>query len=586
MSAKHDKAFHYDLLNLSLNAVLPQCELAPGDEIFPHLFRQVLPNFDKNVEFVLAEILALQLLESKTTTYVYSDSNAEDKKILIGNYLKIIKGFYEKQSWSLSKLTNFYFGQRIWGAQVRSTEAAFAPERQGGEKGWEKEEDTIPDLNAEDDEERREEEIENMLQEYIHNLYDLCLYRYPHSYILFIPVSLNSLTEQHSYKAKLGAIFLHFSSCEEVSGLELRRIYSRLLLFWHYYYTSESLAKREIEINQMKADKERYEDAFKYINEIQKIVQELKKPLQNLELSLSPVLGLIYGGGLLTDFFDTSGRPFQLNEKLAVKPVHDWNAEIARTPEGLKTYQDLTAAVLYKVLGLEDIVRSEPSLWQQLCQLMNMPAAGPKRLLINALGEYIPELKNETPTLEEIRNAFKAIKAWFHEAYKPKNKFDAKLPVSFLAMSLKAMNCRISFPIGDDEDLEFWVASTRPIDTIDALAVLDGMYSIEDATFKKTAKNTHLMEIRTKMPHNMDEDSLCKLHRIVTHTLRNYKEGDIPRKGNTTYVFMNLFGFKHMEKDEGGFHWSQDSYRLTVRFDGEENLKNKISMEWVGRVRQ
>jgi hypothetical protein len=351
------------------------------------------------VEFVLAEILGIQLLESKTTTYIYSDSTAEDKKILIDNYLKIMKGFYKKQSWSLSNLTNFYFGQRIWGAQVRSAEAAFIPERPESGKSWEKVEDIIPDVNAEEDEERRDEEIENMLQEYIQYLYDLCLYPYSHSYILFIPISLNSLTEQQSYKAKLGAIFLHFSSREEVSRLELRRIYSRLLLFWHYYFTSESLGKREIEINQMKADKERFEAAVKNMSDIHAIVRMLQKPLQNLEMALSPVCGLIYSGGLLKDFFDSSGRPARLNEKLSIKSAHDWDAEIARTPEGLKDYQDLTAGVLFKVLGLEDFVRSEQSLWRQICQLMNMPLAGPKQSLVTALGNYIPELKIEAPTL-------------------------------------------------------------------------------------------------------------------------------------------------------------------------------------------
>jgi hypothetical protein len=153
-------------------------------------------------------------------------------------------------------------------------------------------------------------------------------------------------------------------------------------------------------------------------------------------------------------------------------------------------------------------------------------------------------------------------------------------------MSLTAMNCRISYSIENDGDREFWVASARPIDTIDALAVLDGMYSIEDATLKKTAKNTHRLEIRMKMPHNMDDDGLRNLERILLHTRIKHKEGDIPRLGNMTDVFIKLFGLKSIARSEDGFYWSQGTHRLSVRFDGKEDLKNKMTFEWVGRVRQ
>src|SRR5205823_9437930 len=76
--------------------------------------------------------------------------------------------------------------------------------------------------------------------------YDLHLKNFPFAYVMLIPIFLGSMYGKKRSRKKLGAIFLHFATSKRVKEKQvLQRIYGRTLLFWHYYFTSEALDKRQ-----------------------------------------------------------------------------------------------------------------------------------------------------------------------------------------------------------------------------------------------------------------------------------------------------------------------------------------------------
>lgn len=599
MSAKGFEKRGFELVDLSLADIFPQYDQTQkaGDaqsfDIFYEMIKQVLPKFDR-VEFILAEILELESSKGRATTHVYSRFDEETNGALIDSYFEIIDGIRESRGWSLSKLDNLYFKQQIWCIHVHSDERVNNNAGTVGSRWWHDptREKTL-DLRSDDHVERGEEEIEEMLNDYITKLFDLCLSPYAHSYVLLIPIALNALKEEDKNKAKLGAIFLHFSSCEQISKEDLRRIYGRVLLFWHYYFTSELLGKRQLEIEQsqrklekLEAAQELYTSAQQHMNDILNKLHDLQKPVLNLEMTLSPVCGLIYGGQSLERFFQPGGRPVQVNGH-TIEALHAWSHE-GKTPEGLKKYQDVTAAVLLKLLGCADSTMPQQSLWQHLYAWINQGVSGSKRLVLKALVEYIPALSHENPEPDEIENAFKLVKLWFNDAYK-EHPHHASLPYSFLALALRSMNCDFKYEESLSRGDSFWVASRRPVETLDALAVLHNMYAIKQAALIIEKGREHQLDIMVERPHNVNEGDAERIEESLENVLNALGRRDVPRQGDMTYVLSKLFGDKKVAREGTVFRW-EDTRPESVRchasmgFHGDGDNRNKISMKWVGRV--
>ncbi|MET0621812.1 MAG: hypothetical protein ABW250_02420 [Pyrinomonadaceae bacterium] len=590
------------ILPLFLKDIFPLCNLSlPGknyDKVinaaYRQLFEELIPDFKKDVHFVLAEVLELDKEKSQPRLLVYSNRNRAGVKDLLEEYFAVIKSLREDE-WSISKADALYTGSRIWCAEMQSADCPLRHDR----KKWvyEKKGD-FPrgyefDDEADEAKEQRElEEIRVAFKKYTQALYDLQLKNYPFAYVMLIPIFLGSMYGKQS-RMKLGAIFLHFATSRRVEQQALRRIFGRTLLFWHYYFTSEALDKRKEmfnqsrrEFEQSRLEKETLEKSVALLNKIKPFIdnighslRELQRPLFHLEAELKPAEVVILGGDQ-SKFFQTGPRVYILNGQQEITPRHDW------ADDAVDTYKTLVAGVLVNAFRLDGEVKpsARADLWARVSRVVTAKAEDPSDRLFKELTHVIPHLRVGNPTPEQVKETFKIVKSWYSDAFKPEG--GPGMPLSMLEFAFRTWGSE--FKKDEVEPRTFWVASEFPARTIDALGILH-----EERRFKEVSvsvskerggsgKALTCCEARIKLGEpGRPGGHLRHLWRSLDCSLKSRAQ---PRGNMTTFLWV-LCGGRPLSLSGTVFSWRDGSHEVSVDFRDPRGRANEMVINWKGEIR-
>src|ERR1043166_7691550 len=367
------------LVPLSLREIFPLCDPSPSgdtDQInaaYQTLFEEAIPGFKQHeVAFVLAEVLELDRQTSSPRILVFSNKDEKAVHDLVAECFNVINTLREDE-WSISKTDAFYTSSRIWCGETTS---AKRPGR-NIQRNWVS--SPGPEFPAgfqfEDKvaHEKELEEIDEAFTDYSDALYNLHLKKYPYAYIMLVPIFLGSIHGGEKRK-KLGAVFLHFGTTTRIAKEDLSRLYSQTLLFWHYYFTSEAVERRQLaleESNRAYRSLETENALFKRIQEPVKQIRiqlaEITKPLRALEAEFNPTRLLMFAGEDLRQFFQLGPTIEVMKHK--VVPTHDWDPKV---PDACKT---LVAGALIRAFGLEDTAPTPgASLWEEMSRALSAKA--------------------------------------------------------------------------------------------------------------------------------------------------------------------------------------------------------------------
>lgn len=576
---------HIELVDLSLQKIFPFKDFSPEDrddtekvnQAYRQLFEELIPGFDQ-VQFVLAEVLEIDRKESASRLLVYSALGGEERSNLIRTYKDILASLKDVSPVLISESDAFYLTSRIWCAEA---EGIAAGSDSIGEKQWSFQRESITTtgmgLTTNLDLQKEEQAIESTFRIYVEKLHEVYLRNYPYAYVLLVPIFLNSMSSRRESLQKLGAVFLHFTSTQRVDYTDLRRIYSRILLFWHYYFTSEAIDKRQSKIKEQEARAGIYTKIEPYLNDIRKGLLDIRQPLRRLEAELSPVKGLLLGGDDISEFFSANGRTINLREGLpAISPRHDW------IDGDVETYKLLVAGVLIRVLHLEAQIPCDQDLWQSLSGIL----CNSQELVNCELLRTFSDLESSSPNEDQVKRTYRKVKSWFSDSYKRETA--AGLPLDMLEFALRVWEADVV--IENDELSRFWVASRHPVQTIDALGMLNAMYRIRNATVSVTKtrsplSNAPLSYCQLKLglaPMVSHSGSLSKLSKAFSKSIR---EDEVPRGDMTRFLWtisgqlkMSLNGTRFIGQDK------KTEGEVAIAFVDRTGPPRELTVTWRGRI--
>lgn len=588
------------IVPLFLKEIFPLCDLSPSEKdndkvvnaAYRQLFEELIPGFKEDVHFVLAEVLELDKEKSQPRLLVYSNQNRSGVKDLLKEYFSVIKSLREDE-WSISKADALYTGSRIWCAEMQSPECRLLDEKKKwvyekmGEfpRGYEFDDDNDDEVK----ELREVEEIRDAFEKYIQALYGLHLKSYPFAYVMLIPIFLGSMYGKKRSRKKLGAIFLHFATSQCVEKQSLRRIYGRTLLFWHYYFTSEALDKRQELFEQSRLEKETLEKSVELLNKIKtpvlqisKSLRELRNPLFELEVELNPV-GAILLGHEQTRFFQV-GPPIPiLNGQREVTPRHDW------MDGAVDVYKTLVAAVLIDVLHLDKEVKAPAEdLWVQVSKVIDDRAGDLSNRLFKELTNAIPHLRVGEPSVEQVKETFKVIKSWYSDAFKVES--GRGMPLSMLEFAFRAWGCEFKKVEVKDKvaPKTFWVASEYPARTIDALGILHEKRRFQEVSVSVMKERGGGGKALTRCEARIElgEPSRQRGHlRLMRKSLNDSLKSRMMPGGDMTRFLWYLCGGRQLSLSGTVFTWREGSHEISIDFCDPRGQTNEILINWKGEIR-
>lgn len=583
------------VLSLHLRDLFPLCDVPSSEDAkdlivnaaYQRLFEDLIPGFKDDVLFVLAEVLELDRETSRPRILVYSNKQREDVSTLLNEYFQVISSLGNDE-WSISKADALYTSSRIWCAETLSSECQIQKEQPSWEvfvseefpRSWE-----FEDLMEEEDELK---EIETAFNKYLSSLYELHLKNYPYAYVMLIPIFLGSMYGNRNRKSrkKLGAVFLHFATTKRVTNkTDLLRIYGRTLLFWHYYFTSEAVDKRQNALEEsdrrrqsLETDAQLYKRISPYITKIRENLNAIRQPLADLEAQFDPTRVLILGGGDVRRFFQ-AGPPIEMLQRQII-PRHDWI-------EGdVETYKTLIAGILIKAFQLEkETIDPEVSFWEEMSRVLSAKAS--ESASVRELVSFMPALKNPTPSDAEVKEIFKIIKSWYSDAFKIEK--SPGLPINMLEFAFKTLGSK--FETESVNEKTFWVASETPVRTIEALGFLHEKQGIARALLRLDKErsngkvNTHctLTIDLVKSHSQVSTKQVASLTRL-RDALRSSAEKREEPRGDTARFLWMLSGGRALTLKKTVFEWRTATSQFEIDFIDTRGVTPQIRMIWKGEI--
>jgi hypothetical protein len=565
----------FDLLDLSLENIFPLKELSDEELDDPHkvnmaykkLFRELIPGFkDNHVQFVLAEVLEIDRRESVSRLLVYSDLDEDARTHLISEYKTLLQSLNTESL--ISESDAFYLTSKIWCAETFGARHDGVDERtrEWGFPSTEKITKTGVGLNRNCDLNSEELKIKGTFEQYVDLLYHFHLKKYPFGYVLLVPICLNSIFDREESLKKLGAVFLHFTTSKRLEKINLQRIYGRTVLFWHYYFTSEAVDRR-----QARADV--YEKIKPWLDEIQKGFRNVRQPLRRLEAELNPIRGL-FDSEDAREFFANQGTVKLGGGLPEISPRHAWQ------PGNIDPYKQIVAGVLIRVLSLENRIEESDDLWESVATVLHSSReVHHKRLL-----DVFPGFKNGAPNPQQVEEAFNLVKSWFSDSFKQVN--SPGIPLSLLAY---VMNDWTTLQIGNEKEMShFWVASRTPVETIKALEILNRSYDIKEASLKldkvrDIVSKPPLSTAQLTLSFSFRENKAVSLKRLKHSVSEALRTGEKPH-GNMTEFLWHMVGASKLKLLGSRFVGKSQDGELSIDFKDSDKASNELVINWRGRM--
>lgn len=582
------------ILPLLLKEIFPLCDLSlpVGDDdwlvnaAYEKLFEELIPGFkDGEVHFVLAEVLELDREESRPRILVYSNRDKAGVDELLKDYFQVIDKLSEDQ-WSISKTDALYTSSHIWCAEMESDECQVTEDKRSW-LVWR--EGTFPAGYGFVDKVAEEQEVEQIkvaFERYVKELHSLHLKNYPFAYVMLIPIFLGSMYGKKKARTKLGAIFLHFATAKRVDDEKaLLRIYGRTLLFWHYYFTSEAIYRRQDMLERTKKSLDERLSLFNKIkpsiDDIRYTLRAVQRPLAALEAEMDPVRAILFGDDL-SKFF-RSDRPIPiLDGKLEITPKHDWGNST------VEVYKTLIAGLLLKAFGLEkEVEASASNLWKQVSNIIDRKAYELSQPLYQELLHSLPHLLVREPSEQQVEETFRIVKSWFSDAYK-RGKGIPGMPATMLEFAFNVWGCE--FHKNELKSTTFWVASEPPVLTIDALWILHEKHRLQAAEIKVSLEEHELDTITTCELRLVLENSHRKVSdkRASLARLRDSLDESLARRaepiGDTTRFLWILGGRRKLNLRGTVFIWEEDNCEFSVDFTRRTGAGKEMLIKWKGEI--
>jgi hypothetical protein len=401
---------------------------------------------------------------------------------------------------------------------------------------------------------------------------------------MLIPIFLGSMYGKKKAWKKLGAIFLHFATAKRIEDEKaLLRIYGRTLLFWHYYFTSEAIYRRQDMLERTAESISLFNKIKPSIDEIRNMLHAVRKPLATLEVALNPIRAILFGENL-SRFFLSAGGPIPiLDGKQEVTPKHDWgNGPV-------EVYKKLIAGLLLKAFALEKDVVESPTLdlWEQVSGLIDRRANKLSEPLFKALLNSLPHLSVREPSDEQVEETFKVIKSWFSDAYK-KGRAIPGMPVTMLEFTFNVWGCK--FRQDGLDSKTFWVASESPVLTIDALWMLHEKHHLQAAEISVRKEERGLgtitsceMNLVLERSYREVSDKQANLA-LLRDSLESSLESNAEHMGDMTKFLCVLGGGRKLSMKGNTLSWKKGNCEFSVDFKSRKGEKKEMLVRWSGEI--
>ena len=567
-----------DIFPCNERAVEEYDDTSRVNHAYRQLFQDLIPGFSEHVQFVLAEVLEIDRIKSLSRLLVYSGFDDNETKDLIEEYKRILNSLKAISPTLISESSAFYLTSKIWCAETRGLPRSpeSSQQREWRFPGIENISRTRADVKTQTDIAAEESNIERIFETYVSELYSSHLRHYPFSYVLLVPIVLTSILGHNDCK-KLGAVFLHFATTQQLEDIDLRRIYGRTILFWHYYFTSEAIELRQRKLEEHEARAGMLNKIEPYLDAIRKGLGEIHHPLRRLEAELSPVKGIVFGGKVSSDFFSAGGRPVSLRDDLPeIWPRHDW------VDGNVEAYKLIVAGILIRVLNLEGEIPGDKDLWKSLSEIVS----NSRQAVVRELLKSFDDLTTVSPTDEQVKRTYGKIKVWFNDSYK--REAAAGLPLEMLELACRVWKTEVV--IEQNEMPCFWVASRPAVDTIDALEMLNAVYRIQRATIAVTKTRNPISnaplsccELKLRLaPPVQHRGSLRDLSRSLSKAIG---DKETPRGDMTKFLWI-IGGQRNLSLRGTNFIWQQrqSNEDISIAFTDKVGPPQSLSITWRGRV--
>ena len=296
--------------------------------------------------------------------------------------------------------------------------------------------------------------------------------------------------------------------------------------------------------------------------------------LEEINRKSTPLNRIIAAGQCLTTFFqpkeEVDLKQFGFANSFKIQTSHSFDRN------NIEIYSNLIPAILLTVLGANNLnqakLKADDPLWD-FFKDYDYPKTSetfPQEEKVSA-----EEIKNILPILregweqakckeDELEQAFVKIKEWFFDSHKsPRTR---TLPYHLLLLTTKILGIEHNAEI---EDHNIWVASSYPIDTIDALYSIhkdEGYKGIMTLTYR-TEKDSVKLSLKLTGVHEMKTEDAQKLY-------EDYRSTKKPMPGTVISILFKLFG---LPNDENGYLTIEDTtFTYTSKNDASKSLSLKF----------
>ena len=557
--------------------------------------------FQNHVTFALLEVLLIQTKgEGQAYTFFHCNKDSNSLKEYENDYFDIINDvFPQKNIPSISVLDDFYFEDMIWIGEIcnKNSNQSCSLEKEWKHVPEPKELPKDYKPTGQGTKAKESLDYKELFGKYGTEIFKKFFCDSNYFYILLIPVALYD----ENHQEKIGAVFLHIGTNEEICQDTLLNVYQKVILYWHYNLTGGVLEKRQREIDEANAWSEQHQrerdmaekramlfDQIRpSVEKLTALLHEANKPLSELTSVMSPMKQFIFAGTSLAPFFESGtatlgdfGYKDPSLVSFVVHTAHNFNKD------QLEKFKDLIPSILLIALGEAGNARAP--LWDYLRFYLSVPPES-KKLLADGIKNTLPELQNDSASIEEkaIDNCFNTIKSWFNDTYKPKSYLSPKL----LRLTAKILDINtIDIPEQLDHSSGIHVASSLPIDTIDALDSLHREYEIQSLK-AETEGYFVTFTLKLRREHKMTQKDAEDLRDHLYPALA-FGQG----RGSTTSILCQIFSSLKREKrdtveerlqlscEKNNFEFkysseSREQFSFTLKFFNQDEIaiKTKIT---------
>jgi hypothetical protein len=306
------------------------------------------------------------------------------------------------------------------------------------------------------------------------------------------------------------------------------------------------------------------------LNTVRDGYRALSEPFAKIEKQLCPMSVFLPRLDQLSSFFaDSQGN--RLNNSLTLDGVHEFPEPEDHGDERWQRVKALCAAAILVMLNLPVQSTQQEKLWDELQGYLRQPGVRVKPEELKALRRHLPGAFAAEVSVGEARRIFHRLKAWLHSSGKhnsPHMPQGLELSLLSFAIDCSGVECQ-----GTDvgyEDTKIWVGSQRPINTLDALAIMHERWRVFNARLEVIRGEQVRLELEYAKPCFEDDMDWNALYGGLLNAA-SLEEGSFTR-GNLVHLGMLLLGSGEIKMAERRFFRAEPTGSVGIEWLSSSRL--------------